>query len=120
MFLFPQNLGEKHLSTSELGTSVSVPAVQSSGTSSTFGVIQSATTTASRYHPYQRETNNIIGGKTEIRTDPRLSSKVGSTGGKDKPKDPRLLQQLAVQATTRPSLSSNQVNTNRDPRQRRL
>ena len=115
-----QTLGEKHQTTTELGNLPPVPTGPSSGTSPNFPSTQSATTLASRYHPYQRETSSIAGMKNEIRSDPRLLHKVGGNGGKDKPKDPRLTQQVPPQNAPRPSLAANQVNTNRDPRQRRL
>jgi len=113
-----QNLGEKHQVSVDSSTSASVPTCQVTGTSSTFSTAQSSPS-STRYHPYQRETSGVVGAKPEPRPDPRLSNKVVSNIAKDKPKDPRLLQQLATQNVARPSLSTNQVNTTRDPRQRR-
>ena len=76
-----------------------------------------------RYHPYQRENSNAGSMKAEIRIDPRLARKpVGllAGGGKDKPKDPRLLvPPPPAPVAAKQTLINNQVNTNRDPRQRR-
>ena len=72
-----------------------------------------------RFHPYQRENSHHAAAKVDTRTDPRLARKQAGNGGKEKPKDPRLSQQTTQQTVPRLPPGSNQVNTNRDPRQRR-
>lgn len=78
-----------------------------------------STSNTIRFHPYQRENSHHAAAKNDTRIDPRLARKQGANGGKEKPKDPRLSQQTTQQTAPRLPPASNQVNTNRDPRQRR-
>ena len=78
-----------------------------------------STGNTARFHPYQRENSHHVTAKNDTRIDPRLARKQGPNGGKEKPKDPRLSLQTPQQTAPRLPPASNQVNTNRDPRQRR-
>eukprot|EP00794_Sanderia_malayensis_P017506 gene17506-19256_t len=111
-----QNLAEKGATTSDLLPTQSPSNDQHSLPSTLPLPAGSSNQPNPRYHPYQRENSNTGALKNEVRIDPRLARKVPSNGANNKPKDPRMPSQTA-QPPLRPA--SNQVNTNRDPRQRR-
>eukprot|EP00795_Rhopilema_esculentum_P013513 gene13513-4393_t len=112
-----QNLGDKHQTNVE--ASSNTIQAEPSPVSQSAMLPQHIAPSSGRYHPYQRENSHPGVIKSDSRADPRLLRKQGTNGAKEKPKDPRLAQQIAAQTPPRPPVVANLVNTNRDPRQRR-